>query len=136
MRFWNAMRQKAVGGPLNRPRNQRSAGVPKAGFSTLRVTTVIEMPEKACTVLLHGGNTEPPSINELRKALESGSDAEKTEALKKVILYQTNGEPLPQLLMTIIRFVLNSKDHTIKKLCLLYWEVIDLTGLFESLTVR
>ena len=34
-----------------------------------------------------------------------------------------NGERLPNLLMTIIRFTLPSNDHAIKKLLLIVWEV-------------
>lgn len=35
-----------------------------------------------------------------------------------------NGEKLPGLLMTIIRFVLPLQNHTIKKLLLIYWEIV------------
>lgn len=35
-----------------------------------------------------------------------------------------NGERLPNLLMTIIRFVLPLQNHTIKKLLLIYWEIV------------
>lgn len=51
----------------------------------------------------------------------------KTEALKKVIIMILNGEKLPGLLMTIIRFVLPLQDHTIKKLLLVFWEIVPKT---------
>lgn len=35
---------------------------------------------------------------------------------------------MPKLLMTVIRFVVPSDDHKLKKLLLIYWEVIDKTG--------
>lgn len=38
-----------------------------------------------------------------------------------------NGEKLPGLLMTIIRFVLPLQDHTIKKLLLVFWEIVPKT---------
>ncbi|KAL2549235.1 Coatomer subunit beta-1 [Forsythia ovata] len=38
-----------------------------------------------------------------------------------------NGETLPQLFITIVRYVLPSEDHTIQKLLLLYLELIDKT---------
>ena len=47
----------------------------------------------------------------------------KAQALKKVIIMVLNGERLPGLLMTIIRFVLPSTDHTLKKLLLVFWEI-------------
>jgi coatomer subunit beta len=35
-----------------------------------------------------------------------------------------NGEKFPSLLMTIIRFVMPVADHTLKKLLLLFWEIV------------
>jgi coatomer subunit beta len=48
----------------------------------------------------------------------------KIDTLKKVIQLMLNGERLPGLLMTIIRFVLPLQNHTIKKLLLIYWEIV------------
>ncbi|KAL0189117.1 hypothetical protein M9458_016216, partial [Cirrhinus mrigala] len=45
----------------------------------------------------------------------------------KVIIMILNGEKLPGLLMTIIRFVLPLQDHTIKKLLLVFWEIVPKT---------
>lgn len=59
--------------------------------------------------------------------LEKGEIKAKTEALKKVIIMILNGEKLPGLLMTIIRFVLPLQDHTIKKLLLVFWEIVPKT---------
>ncbi|NXW72715.1 COPB protein, partial [Hirundo rustica] len=59
--------------------------------------------------------------------LEKGDVKLKTEALKKVIIMILNGEKLPGLLMTIIRFVLPLQDHTIKKLLLVFWEIVPKT---------
>ena len=58
---------------------------------------------------------------------EKGEIKSKTEALKKVIIMILNGEKLPGLLMTIIRFVLPLQDHTIKKLLLVFWEIVPKT---------
>jgi vesicle coat complex subunit len=38
-----------------------------------------------------------------------------------------SGERLPGLLMTIIRFVLPLQDHMIKKLLLIFWEIVPKT---------
>ncbi|KAK8645279.1 hypothetical protein V6N13_119122 [Hibiscus sabdariffa] len=38
-----------------------------------------------------------------------------------------NGETLPQLFITIVRYVLPSEDHTVQKLLLLYLEIIEKT---------
>ncbi|KAJ0965605.1 hypothetical protein J5N97_026743 [Dioscorea zingiberensis] len=47
--------------------------------------------------------------------------------MKKAIMLLLNGETLPQLFITIIRYVLPSEDHTIQKLLLHYLEIIDKT---------
>ncbi len=54
---------------------------------------------------------------------EHGDIRGKVAALKKVIQLVLNGERLPGLLMTIIRFLLPSSDHQIKKLLLIFWEI-------------
>lgn len=58
------------------------------------------------------------------KLTEKGEIGTKIETLKKVIQLMLNGEKLPGLLMTIIRFVLPLQNHTIKKLLLIYWEIV------------
>lgn len=55
---------------------------------------------------------------------EKGEIGVKIDTLKKVIQLLLNGERLPGLLMTIIRFVLPLQNHTIKKLLLIYWEIV------------
>jgi len=84
--------------------------------------------EKPSTLLIHYEKNEPPQVGELKKQLEMGTMKEKTEALKSVILLMLNGESLPQLLMTVIRFVMPQDDHQLKKLLLTYWEIVDKTN--------
>lgn len=55
---------------------------------------------------------------------ENGEVRCKIEALKKVIQMILNGEKFQGLLMTVIRFVMPLQDHTIKKLLLVFWEVV------------
>lgn len=59
--------------------------------------------------------------------LEQGDENVQIETLKKVIKLLLNGERLPGLLMTIIRFVMPSQNHTIKKLLLIFWEIVPKT---------
>ena len=54
---------------------------------------------------------------------EHSDNRGKAAALKKLIQHVLNGERLPSLLMTIIRFVLPCNDHQIKKLLLIFWEI-------------
>lgn len=58
---------------------------------------------------------------------ENGDIPVKTAALKKVIQLILNGERLPAILMTVIRFVMPLEDHTIKKLLLVFWEIVPKT---------
>ena len=47
----------------------------------------------------------------------------KISGLKTLISLLLNGEVMPKLLMTVIRFCVPCNDHKIKKLLLVYWEV-------------
>lgn len=61
-------------------------------------------------------------------SLEKGDLRIKTEALKRVIQQILNGEKMPSLLMVIIKFLMPLDDHTIKKLLLIFWEIVPKTG--------
>lgn len=86
--------------------------------------------EQPCGLLLSTFEdaSDVPNQSEIKRILENGEDKQKIDALKQAISLLLAGEKLPQLLMTIIRFVLTTKNHTIKKLLLIYWEVIDMVG--------
>ncbi|OIV89950.1 hypothetical protein TanjilG_24449 [Lupinus angustifolius] len=83
--------------------------------------------EKSCTLIIHFDKSTPSLANEIKESLEGNDVASKIEALKKAIMLLLNGETIPQLFITIIRYVLPSEDHTIQKLLLLYLEIIDKT---------
>lgn len=83
--------------------------------------------EKTCTLLVHFDKGTPALANEIKEQLE-GHDVElKVDAMKKAVMLLLNGETLPTLFITIVRYVLPSEDHTIQKLLLLYLEIIDKT---------
>jgi len=48
----------------------------------------------------------------------------KRHALKAAITAMLTGESMPSILMQVIRFCINSRDKPLKKLCMLYWEVV------------
>lgn len=89
------------------------------------MTTAAELP--SYTLLHLPSDQETPNETQLKADLEKGDNKAKAEALKKVIFMITNGEKIPGILMTIIRFVLPSQDHTIKKLLLIFWEIVPKT---------
>jgi coatomer subunit beta len=83
--------------------------------------------EKSCTLLVHFDKGTPAIANEIKEALEGNDVPAKIDAMKKAVMLLLNGETLPQLFITIVRYVLPSEDHTIQKLLLLYLEIIDKT---------
>ncbi|XP_063232537.1 coatomer subunit beta isoform X1 [Bacillus rossius redtenbacheri] len=87
--------------------------------------TAIEQP---CYTLINlPSDSDPPNEMQLKVDLEKGDVKTKIEALKKTIQLIASGERLPDLLMTIIRFVLPLQDHMIKKLLLIFWEIVPKT---------
>jgi len=90
--------------------------------------------ESHCTFTLASDVTAGglPSEEEIAKDLESSDDSVKRHALKAAIMAMLGGEAMPRILMQVIRFCINSDDKPLKKLTMLYWEVVpkyqDLTG--------
>ena len=81
--------------------------------------------EQPCYTLINiPTEAEPPTEMSLKQDLEKGDTKTKIEALKKTIQMILNGEKMPSLLMTIIRFVMPVRDHTIKKMLLIFWEIV------------
>lgn len=89
------------------------------------MATVNAVVERGCTMLVHYDKSV--SSTEIKDALESGSAHEKAEAMKKAIAILLSGEQMPQIFITIVRFVLPSEDKYVQKLLLLYMEIIEKT---------
>lgn len=91
-------------------------------ITDIKMGTNLEQP---CYTLINlPTDMEQMSEVQLKMDLEKGDVKTKVEALKKTILMIVSGERLPGLLMTIIRFVLPLQDHLIKKLLLIFWEIV------------
>ncbi|KAH8177759.1 coatomer beta subunit appendage platform domain-containing protein [Sarocladium implicatum] len=74
--------------------------------------------------LVHQDNAaDVPSVNDLRTQLEKGTDESKVETMKLILTIMLNGDPMPTLLMHIIRFVMPSKSKHLKKLLYFYYEI-------------
>mmetsp|Transcript_10254 Transcript_10254/g.21075 ORF Transcript_10254/g.21075 Transcript_10254/m.21075 type:complete len:956 (-) Transcript_10254:55-2922(-) len=65
-----------------------------------------------------------PGEADICKDLEDSDPAVKRAALKSAIMAMLGGEALPKVLMQVIRFCINTEDHQLKKLMMLYWEVV------------
>ncbi|KAJ5832677.1 adaptin N terminal region-domain-containing protein [Penicillium riverlandense] len=74
--------------------------------------------------LVHMDNTaDQPTIQELKLQLEKGTDETKMETMRTIVTIMLNGDPMAQLLMHIIRFVMPSKSKALKKLLYFYYEI-------------
>jgi hypothetical protein len=80
------------------------------------------------TVISPDDASERPSLQELRSALEKGSEGVKIDTMKAIIIGMLNGESYEQLLMHVIRFVMPSRNKQLKKLLHYYWEVCPKTN--------
>ncbi|AGO10343.1 AaceriABL112Wp [[Ashbya] aceris (nom. inval.)] len=73
-------------------------------------------------------DTTPQSVTysatDFQKALEKGSDNDKIETMKRILVAMLDGNSFPELLMHIIRFVMPSKNKKLKKLLYFYWEIV------------
>lgn len=89
-------------------------------------TTASNSNESYCTFTLASDVTAGglPSEEEICKDLENTDPKVKRHALKGAIMAMLGGEAMPKVLMQVIRFCINSDDKPLKKLCMLYWEVV------------
>ena len=81
------------------------------------------MAESGYTLIYEPNTASKTSVNEFKSLLEKGKDEVKVEAMKKILITIINGDPMPDLLMHIIRFVMPSRNKDLKKLLYFYWEV-------------
>jgi hypothetical protein len=77
----------------------------------------------SCTILI-AAQDRLATADEVLSDLESSDSARKCRALKSAIALQQAGESIPRVLMTVIRFCINAEDKEVKKLMLLFWEVV------------
>ncbi|QRV94533.1 coatomer subunit beta [Ceratobasidium sp. AG-Ba] len=79
--------------------------------------------EQTCYTVVREDTSEGPTSQELRTALQKGTDETKLETLRTIIISTLNGNPHPTLLMPIIQYVLPSKSKALKKMLHFYWEI-------------
>jgi coatomer subunit beta len=74
--------------------------------------------------LVHQDNaSDQTSQQDFKTQLEKGTDDSKVETMKRILTVMLNGDPMPNLLMHIIRFVMPSKSKQLKKLLYFYYEI-------------
>lgn len=74
--------------------------------------------EKSCSLLVLADR--PTSHAEIKDALEGSDPEAKVQAMKRAVMAIIGGEIMPQLFITIVRYVLPSEDHNVQKLLLYY----------------
>lgn len=72
---------------------------------------------------IKSNTAERKSAQELMNRLERGKDETKIETMRDILTAMLNGDPMPQLLMHVIRFVMPSRNKELKKLLHFYWEI-------------
>eukprot|EP00762_Andalucia_godoyi_P002046 ANDGO_02490.mRNA.1 Coatomer subunit beta-2 len=81
--------------------------------------------ERLCTYLIDYAKVSSVSVADLKTRLMNSDEDTKIEAMKQLLHTLATGERLPQLLMPVIQYIVPSQNHVLKKLALLYWEVVD-----------
>ena len=79
--------------------------------------------ERAYSLVHQDNAADQPSVQELKTQLEKGTDDSKLDTMKRILTVMLNGDPMPSLLMHIIRFVMPSKSKPLKKLLYFYYEI-------------
>jgi len=79
--------------------------------------------DQAYSLVQMDNTADLPSQQDLKTQLEKGTDETKRETMKRILTIMLNGDPMPNLLMHIIRFIMPSKDKPLKKLLYFYYEI-------------
>jgi len=69
--------------------------------------------------------SEVPASSEIQNSFIKGTLPEKKANLKRLIRLVANDETYPRLLMPVLTNLQMLQDHEMKKLLLLYWEVVE-----------
>lgn len=81
------------------------------------------MSDSGYTLIYEPNSAAKTSVSEFKTLLEKSKDDTKIQTMKRIIIAVLNGDPMPDLLMHIIRFVMPSRNKELKKLLYFYWEV-------------
>ena len=87
------------------------------------VTIMASFLDNAYSLVHQDNAADQPSQQDLKVQLEKGNDESKEETMKRILTIMLNGDPMPNLLMHIIRFVMPSKSKSLKKLLYFYYEI-------------
>ncbi|WRT69654.1 uncharacterized protein IL334_006644 [Kwoniella shivajii] len=80
-------------------------------------------PSSTCYTIVHDDLIDAPSTQDLRNALQKGSDEVKLETMRRIIVGTLNGQGHAALLMPVIQYVMPSRNKQLKKMLHFYWEI-------------
>lgn len=80
--------------------------------------------DRNCTFLINTEKSSTIQQEDICKDLEQTDITIKIRGLKNAITGLLAGESFPRVLMTVIRFCITNDDHNLKKLLMLYWEIV------------
>jgi len=93
----------------------KSPSVP-CSFTTINLPLPLNMTTSTAVswTIVHQEDTSDHAsdIQSLRNALEKGNEDTKIQTMQKILVIMLNGDPLPGLLMHVIRFVVPSLNRT------------------------
>jgi len=80
--------------------------------------------DQSCSLVLGGDQLNAWKEHDIIGKLESKELSDKIEGMKAGIYAISAGEQYSRLLMSVIKYCLHVENHTMKKLLLLYWEIV------------
>jgi len=82
--------------------------------------------EKYCYFIVGPDDSpEVPASSEIQQKFLKGTLPDKKSQLKRLIRLIANDETYPRLMMPVLTNLQMTQDHELKKLLLLYWEVVE-----------
>lgn len=83
------------------------------------------MHDRPCHLIIDYEVSTPPAPKDVEAHLSKGSLEEKIDAMKTLILMILQDEHFPRMIMVVVQNCMRVDDHEMKKLLMLYWEVIE-----------
>ncbi|CAM9398670.1 unnamed protein product, partial [Scytosiphon promiscuus] len=80
--------------------------------------------EQHCTILFNSDRVQSVQQDDIVKDLEQPMISAKINGIKQAILLLLSGETMPRLLMSVIKGCLKEDSKELKKLVMMYWEVV------------
>lgn len=84
--------------------------------------------DKNCTFLISTDKASGIQQEDICKDLESNDVSIKIRGLKNAIMALLGNENMPRVPMAVIRFCITQDDHQLKKILMLYWEIVPKYG--------